>query len=73
MSRRFTKQVLVLHLLLLIFFAFPTIVNAQPGPPDNYDIDTPIDGGLTLLIAAGIGYGAKKIRDQRKKKLSNLS
>lgn len=28
----------------------------------------PIDGGITLLLAAGIGYGAKKISDKHKKK-----
>lgn len=29
--------------------------------------DVPIDGGASLLLAAGIGYGAKKIIDSRKK------
>jgi hypothetical protein len=27
----------------------------------------PIDGGLSLLIAAGVGYGAKKIKEKRNK------
>jgi len=31
------------------------------GPVDPED--TPIDGGLGLLIAAGVGYGVKKYRD----------
>ena len=30
------------------------------------DTNTPIDGGLTLLLAAGIGYGVKKANDKRK-------
>ena len=30
--------------------------------------DVPIDGGLSLLLAAGVGYGVKKYRDQKKKK-----
>ena len=39
-----------------------------PGfPPD--DPDLPIDGGVSILVAAGVAYGAKKIRDERKKKL----
>lgn len=29
--------------------------------------DAPIDGGLSLLVAAGVGYGVKKYRDSRKK------
>jgi len=28
--------------------------------------DCPIDGGLSLLIAAGVGYGVKKYRDKKK-------
>lgn len=35
---------------------------AGPPPPN----DAPIDGGLTLLLAAGAAYGVKKYRDGRK-------
>jgi hypothetical protein len=28
----------------------------------------PIDGGITLLLAAGLGLGAKKLYDRKKKK-----
>ncbi len=39
-----------------------TLIWAQPdGPPA-----TPIDGGLSLLLAAGGIYGVKKLRDLRK-------
>jgi hypothetical protein len=35
-------------------------------PPDTGgDVDVPIDGGLTLLIAAGAGYGAKKLNKKK--------
>jgi len=41
--------------------------NAQ-GPGFGGDTqDTPIDGGVSLLIAAGAMYGVKKIKDARKK------
>lgn len=49
---------------------FPVLVHAQtlpPGPGD--DPDVPVDGGLSLLLAAGIGYGIKKIQDERKKSI----
>ena len=45
--------------------------NGVPDPgnggsnPDAGSV--PIDGGLSLLMAAGVGYGVKKIRAQRKK------
>lgn len=36
-----------------------------PNGPDNSSNGVPIDGGLGLLLAAGAGYGVKKIRDFR--------
>ena len=46
----------------------PVLVHAQdPGTGP----DVPIDGGLSLLIAAGVGYGVKKIKDERKKTRAN--
>ena len=66
-------------LTLLIFIAFCAIVlvvgvslpvSAQdvpppmlPGGPDQ----TPVDGGLLALGAAGAGYAIKKLRDRRSK------
>ena len=45
---------------------------AQAGDPGNpngeVDTDTPIDGGVSLLVAAGVAYGAKQWRDVRNKK-----
>ena len=57
------KVVMVITLLL----AMPTIY-AVAGPRGLSDpTGAPIDGGISLLVAAGIGYGAKKVRDARKK------
>jgi hypothetical protein len=41
----------------------------NPGNPGR-DPDTPLplDGGLSLLLAAGAAYGGKKLADQRKSK-----
>jgi len=52
-------------LILLCCIILPLLTLAQ-GPPDPGDV--PIDGGLSLLLAAGVGYGVKKYRDGRKKK-----
>ena len=53
-----------LHIsLTLILVALAVVpVMAQGAPPA-----TPIDGGLSALLAAGGLYGIKKIRDSRKK------
>ncbi len=53
-------------LCLLATILLPTLVHAQPGFGDDIN-DVPLDGGLSLLIVAGIGYGAKKVREKRKK------
>jgi hypothetical protein len=43
----------------------PSLAHAQPGFDDDVN-DVPVDGGLSLLVAAGVGYGAKKLREKRK-------
>ena len=44
---------------LLPFFAFAQDPGGGP--------DVPIDGGLSLLLAAGAAYGVKKYREGKKK------
>jgi hypothetical protein len=48
-------------LILSAIFIAVTPALAQGAPPA-----TPIDGGLSLLLAAGGAYGLKKLRDHRK-------
>ncbi|MCS7085074.1 MAG: hypothetical protein RMM53_04600 [Bacteroidia bacterium] len=38
---------------------------AQPPPPPS---EVPVDGGATIILAAGAAYGLKKYRDYRKSK-----
>ncbi len=56
-------------LLVAGMLFFPILVMAQPGDFDDdvEDNSVPFDGGVSLLVAAGIGYGIKKVRDSRKK------
>jgi len=62
------KKDKIYHILIMICcLCFPMISFAQ-GPVDPCDPGPcPIDGGLSLLIAAGVGYGVKKYRDGRRK------
>ncbi len=54
-----------LKLLLVIgTVTIPTILMAQDPPDDVTDV--PFDGGVSLLVAAGIGYGLKKVYDEKK-------
>lgn len=59
--------------LMVCLLSMPAVTLALgPGGPidpgcDPLDPACPIDGGLSLLIAAGVGLGAKKAYDSRKK------
>jgi hypothetical protein len=50
--------------LLACLFLVPFLTHAQPGFGDDVD-DVPVDGGLSLLVAAGVGYGVKRLRAKR--------
>jgi len=45
--------------VFMVMFALPLL--AQKSNPN-----VPIDGGLSLLLAAGAGYGIKKIYNKKK-------
>ena len=62
-----------LHLALLlgVLLMLNRGANAQPPPPSdpnnvNGGAGVPIDGGLSILMAAGAGLGLKKAWDARK-------
>ena len=62
----------IYQLSLTISLLFQSILaEAQTfgGPPSFTPdvLDNPIDGGMSLLLGAGAAYGAKKLRDKRKK------
>ena len=54
------KSNIILTVTLIAASAFPLL--AQPPAPPA----TPIDGGLSLLLAAGGVYGIKKLKDLKK-------
>jgi len=42
------------------------MISALPIFAQKSDPNVPIDGGLSVLLAAGAAYGAKKVYDKRK-------
>jgi hypothetical protein len=56
MNNRITYFFAIMVILLL-----PTLANAQPGFGDDVS-DVPVDGGLSVLVAAGVGYACKKYK-----------
>lgn len=66
-SKRNTQ--LMAAALVLIVSLIPWMAFAQIGGGGGLgDPDVPIDGGLSILVAAGVAYGAKKVHEARKKK-----
>ncbi len=62
------RKITYISYLLILLFLLPALLHAQPGFDDDVnDVnDVPVDGGLSLLVAAGIGYGAKKLKRKSK-------
>ncbi len=55
----------------LLLAATAALAQGNPGstgptPTPNAPTAVPIDGGASLLLASGVAYGLKKIRDRRK-------
>ena len=67
--KRINKQLLTIGVVILICMIQPVIGHAQVVDPgcDPLDPACPIDGGLSLLIAAGIEKKKKKAYNKRKK------
>jgi hypothetical protein len=49
-----------------MFSDLSAAVEAGPNPGEP-PANLPVDGGLSLLLAAGVGYGANRLRKNRKK------
>ena len=60
-------------LIAMAAIALPCLVMAQATTvvDPGCGADCPIDGGLSVLLAAGVGYGVKRYREGRKKAINN--
>ena len=60
--------------IVILAFIVSGVLHAQPGPPAGppcggpFGPACPIDGGVSILIAAGLAYGGKKSYDIARKK-----
>jgi hypothetical protein len=70
-TNRITQSLKMLVLVFGLSLLSVGVFAQDPGTPDGStdpDAAVPIDGGISLLVAAGVGYGAKKINDRRNRK-----
>lgn len=61
------KTKVVLLVITFMCLILTAALAQGPGFPDAPE-DTPIDGGVSLIAAAAIGYGARKMHLKNKKK-----
>jgi hypothetical protein len=64
--KQHSKWFLMSFFCIALLAVIPNMAYSQLGDPGE-DPDAPIDGGVSVLVAAGIGYGIKKARNNRKK------
>lgn len=66
-STKFIKTVYLLFILLIIVG-----ITSHAQPPDiGGDVDSvPVDGGLSLLVAAGVGYGMNRMKARKRQTVS---
>ncbi|MFC4230439.1 PID-CTERM protein-sorting domain-containing protein [Parasediminibacterium paludis] len=59
------KHTVYIHLGIFICILMPLALLAQSSPVQGGEVDAPIDGGLSLLVMAGAGYGIKKLKERK--------
>ena len=64
--KKLKRAILLTALLLTAYCQLPTALAQGPGFDEDVE-DTPIDGGVTIIAAAAVGYGIKKMRDAKTK------
>ena len=61
-NKKTMKNIFLKSLPLIVFLA----IASAPIFAQSCNPNVPIDGGLSILIAAGAGYGAKKLYNKKK-------
>ena len=46
---------------MMLVVSLNTAIAQDPGDPSADDPAAPLDGGITLLLAAGAAYGARRL------------
>ena len=68
--RKYSRQIVMLAGLMmlgLVALAQPGNGNGPRRPPGPPRPQIPIDGGISILAAAGVAYGARKLYIMRQK------
>lgn len=66
----------ILGISICLYLQLLPCSSVRAGAPsfgDNDPEGTPIDGGISMLVAAGVGYGVKKLNDKKKKSAEGIN
>jgi hypothetical protein len=66
--KKYRKTIAIFSTLVILFTVLPNLTVKAQGSAGPGDPDAPIDGGISLLVAAGIGYGIKKNKERKNNK-----
>ena len=61
------KQIRIIAAYIFFTLLSATTYAQGPGFEDDVVDEVPIDGGVSALVIAGAAYGAKKLKDMKKK------
>jgi hypothetical protein len=65
MNKLFLTAALLLSVGVLAQAQTPGSGGPTPTAPPTDPTEVPIDGGASLLLASGVAYGLKRLRQQR--------
>lgn len=68
--KRINKRIAMIVTVMLVAIVIPMVGHSQPDPGGSPDV--PVDGGITLLLAAAGVAGVKKMRDNKKRNAEKL-
>jgi hypothetical protein len=60
------KRQLIILVMVMTMNLSNALATDDPGDPSANDPAVPVDGGISLLLAAGAGLAAKKLLAQRR-------
>ncbi|GAA4038993.1 hypothetical protein GCM10022409_25820 [Hymenobacter glaciei] len=67
MNKHLISGLLSLTLLLVLAGAARAQAPADGGPSPTGPTQTPLDGGASLLLAGGLAYGLRRLKQRRQK------
>ena len=78
--KRYIRNLFIPALVLLLIFIYAAAFADSPTPPPlpgehggGGNVQAPIDGGLSILLALGLGYAGRKFFRGRRKDVSEDS